>query len=43
MKKVAGRTRVSLGEIRKLKGRSNIASLYKQQNEERGKPTSKKQ
>jgi len=43
MKKVAGKTRVSLEEVRKLKGRSNVAALHRQQGEERAKPSSQKQ
>jgi len=43
MKKVAGKTRVTLEEIRKLKGRSNIAALYRQQSEEKEKPNPPKQ
>jgi|GEM_PF-5757459 hypothetical protein len=40
MKKVAGRTRVTLEELRKMKGKSNFALLYKQQREEKSKPKS---
>ncbi|MFE8073455.1 hypothetical protein QQM79_20990 [Marinobacteraceae bacterium S3BR75-40.1] len=43
MKKVAGKTRASLEEIRKLKGRSNVAALHRQQSEEKVKPSPQKQ
>ncbi|WNO61604.1 hypothetical protein [Rheinheimera sp. MMS21-TC3] len=40
MKKVAGKTRATLEELRKMKGKSNFALLYKQQKEEKSKPKS---
>ncbi|MFL7867111.1 hypothetical protein [Vibrio cincinnatiensis] len=38
MKKQAGKIRVSLEEIKKMKGRSNLSKLIQEQKRERDKP-----
>ena len=38
MRKVAGKTRASLEEIRKLKGQSHLGKLIDDQKKERAKP-----
>ncbi|GAA5215711.1 hypothetical protein ACFSJ3_10870 [Corallincola platygyrae] len=43
MNKQAGKTRVSLEEIKKMKGRSQLSKLIAEQNKEKAKPDSPKE